>query len=96
MLNNFFFWLAIVSFIAFIIFAICDDNNHNYGGGNAFVYISLCACICVFIGVASGEQGEVQGAYNQMRGKYEVTYKTTIIVDGDKETKRTDTIIHVR
>lgn len=95
MLNNFFFWLAIVFLIGFIIFAIWDDNAHNEGGGNAIIYISLCACICVFMGVASGEQGEVQGAYNQMRGKYEVTYKTTIIVNGDNETKRTDTIIHV-
>lgn len=96
MLNNFFFWLAIAFLILFIIFSIHDDKNHNEGGGNAFLYITLCVCICVFMGVASGEQGEVQGAYNQMRGKYEVTYKTTIIVNGDNETKKTDTIIHVK
>lgn len=96
MLNSFFFWAAIVLLIGFIIFAICDDNKHNEGGGNAIVYIALCAFICIFIGVASGKQGELIGAYNQMRGKYEVTYKTTIIVNGDNETKRIDTIIHVK
>lgn len=85
---------------AFLIGLIIWGENKPYDftkETKIFSYISLIFISLVLWCGYFYECGKINGAYNQMRGKYKITYKTTTITNQncDTETQKTDTIIQV-
>ena len=73
--------ILVLAVLWLILFAVCDvkDSDAKY------IFIFLCMIFFLVGGILLGEHG---GAYNQMRGKYRITYEI------DNSGKVIDTIIH--
>ena len=80
--------LIILTTIALIICAFIPSDNDNH----VIKFMSLSLILCFFawsICTVSYDYGVKDGAFNQLRGKYEVTYVI------DKDSCVVDTIINL-
>ena len=80
--------LIILTAIALIICAFIPSDNDSHVIKFISLFLVLCSFACS-ICIVSYDDGVKDGAYNQLRGKYEVTY---II---DKDSCVVDTIINL-
>ena len=78
---------AIIGLIFLIISAFFTDDEYAY---KSIAFVIGLLMFTLSLGYSVFTKGKEQGAYDQLRGKYEVTYVM------DKDSYVIDTVIHVK